>query len=150
MRKVFALTAALVVGLVLAVSPAPAGRIDGDSGGPTCADIVNGAVVDYSAGTLSFALQTAAPSCKGLTYTVEVYSDADPTHPFIASGSASGTKQVDVTGTPFLIVTISGLPAADSYCISAKSSDSRVFDVAPDTGCISFPVSSSGGQSGFN
>ena len=113
MKKALLLALAVSVGLVLSVAAAPAG-IDG-GGGPTCADITNdSAILSYDATTqtLSFVVGTAAPSCHQFTYTVNVYSDNDPSHPFIASGSANGTGGVDVTGVPFLIVDIANVPPA--------------------------------------
>ena len=156
MRKLVALAAVFGTALVVAVSPANTAKIDDTHGGPTCADITNNSGInDYTTGTLTFAIGTVAPSCKGLTYTVSVYDDT--TGALVGTGSAKGNKTTapGVTdGSGFVIVSVpideSKVTTRDSFCIVATSSDDRVFDRAPDTGCVSFPVSGSGGQGGFN
>lgn len=163
MRKLIALAALCGTALVLGVSPASTAKIDDTNGGPVCADIIDGGIVDYSNGTVTFALRTAAPSCRGILYTVNVYTDnTGATHTLLGSSSTYGTKQAapegDGTGILLVTVPLSSLadPNANSFCISATSSGDRVFDTAPDVGyaqCISFntPQSgSSGGQSGFH
>jgi hypothetical protein len=161
MRKLLALATLVGTALVIGVSPASTAKIDDVHGGPVCADILNDSgISDYdpATGTVTFALRTAAPSCRGITYTVNVYSDSG-THPLLGSGSTTGTKTADTqsndgTGITFVTVMIPSMATApDSFCISATSSGDRVFDQAPDTGCISFPTpqsNSSGGQTGFN
>jgi hypothetical protein len=158
-RKLLALATICATALVVAVSPANTAKIDDVHGGPVCADILNDSgITDYSSGTVTFALRTAAPSCRGILYTVNVYDDT-LAHNFLGSGSSYGTKAAapdDIaTGIVFVTVPVSSLadPNAASFCVSATSSGDRVFDRAPDTGCISFntPQSgSSGGQGGFN
>lgn len=153
MRKLLALAALCGTALVLGVSPASTAKIDNLNGGPTCADITNDSgIFDYSNGTLTFVLSTASPSCRGITYTVNAYDDS--TGAFLGTGSATGNKVALPDGTGYVIVTVpidqTAVTSTDSFCISATSSDDRVFDQAPDSGCISFPVSASGGQTGFN
>jgi len=159
MKKLLMLAAVCGTALVVAVSPASTAKIDDTHGGPVCADILNDSgITDYSNGTVTFALRTAAPSCRGILYTVNVYDSTEP-HNFLGSGSSYGTKAAApddaATGIVFVTVPLSSLanPNAQSFCISATSSGDRVFDSAPDAGCISFntPQSGSGGgQSGFN
>ena len=159
MRKLIVLAAVCGTALVVAVSPASTAKIDDTHGGPVCADILNDSgITDYSNGTVTFALRTAAPSCRGILYTVNVY-DATAAHNFLGSGSSYGTKAAapddPATGIVFVTVPLSSAadPTAASFCISATSSGDRVFDSAPDTGCIPFntPQSGSGGgQTGFN
>lgn len=157
MRKLLALAALTGTALVFGVSPASTAKIDDVHGGPVCADILNDSGItgyDPEAGTVTFALRTAAPSCRGIRYTVNVYDDT--TKAFLGSGSTFGTKTADADGTGVTFVTAqipSSTTTADSFCISATSSGDRIFDSAPDTGCISFPTpqsGSSGGQTGFN
>jgi hypothetical protein len=161
-RKLVALAAVCGTALVVAVSPASTAKIDNINGGPVCADILNDSgITDYSAGIVTFALRTAAPSCRGVLYTVNVYDDT-AAHNFLGSGSSYGTKAAaaddPTTGIVFVTVPLSSSadPNAQSFCIVATSSDDRVFDRAPDGPtpfCISFntPQSgSSGGQTGFN
>jgi len=157
MRKLLTLAAICGSALVVAVSPASTAKIDDTHGGPVCADILNeSGITDYSAGTVTFAVRTAAPSCRGIRYTVNVYDDT-AAHNFLGSGSSLGTKVLAsddmTTGIVFVTVPLGSAadPDAKSFCISATSSGDRVFDSAPDTGCISFPTpGNTGGQTGFN
>ena len=153
MRKLLAFAAICAAALVVAVSPASTAKIDDTNGGPVCADITNNSgISDYSDGTLTFVIGTVAPSCRGITYTVSAYDDN--TGAFLGTGSATGNKTPQEDGSGFVFVTVpidtSQATTQDSFCIVATSSDDRVFDRAPDTGCISFSVSSPGGQGGFN
>jgi hypothetical protein len=152
-KKLLALAAVFGTALVVAVSPVNTAKIDNINGGPTCADITNNSgISDYSNGTLTFAIGTVAPSCRGMTYTVSAYDDT--TGVLLGTGSATGNKTAQEDGSGFVIVTVpidqSKVTTTDSFCIAATSADDRVFDRAPDTGCISFPVNASGGQGGFN
>ena len=154
MRKLLAVTAICAAALVVAVSPASTAKIDDTHGGPVCADITNNSgIFDYSNGTLTFVIGTAAPSCRGLTYTVYAYDDT--TGAFLGTGSATGNKTPQEDGSGFVIVTVpidtSQVSAgSNSFCIVATSGDDRVFDRAPDSGCISFPIEGGAGQGGFN
>jgi hypothetical protein len=141
--------------LVVAVSPASTAKIDDVNGGPVCADIINNSgISDYTAPTLQFAIGTVAPTCRGITYTVYAYDDTSGV--LLGTGSATGNKMAQQDGSGFVIVTIpidtskASTDPIESFCIVATSSDDRVFDRAPDSGCTSFPVSSGGGQTGFN
>ena len=156
MRKLLALAAVFGTTLVIAVSPANTAKIDTLNGGPTCADITNNSGInDYTTGTLTFAIGTVAPSCRGITYTVSAYDDT--TGVLVGTGSATGNKLTApgaTDGSGFVIVSVpideSKVTTRDSFCIVATSSDDRVFDRAPDTACTSFPVSGSGGQQNFD
>lgn len=154
MRKLLALAAICATALVVAVSPANTAKIDDTNGGPVCADITNDSgISDYSNGTLTFVFGTVAPSCRGLTYTVSAYDDT--TGELLGTGSAPGNKTPQIDGSGFVFVTVpidtsKVTPGSNSFCIVGTSGDDRVFDRAPDTGCISFPVNGSGGQTGFN
>lgn len=160
MRKLLAVASLVGAALVLGVSPASTAKIDDTNGGPVCADIIDGGISNYdpAAGTVTFALRTAAPSCRGILYTVNVYDDT-AAHTFLGSVSTFGTKTAapegDGTGILFVTVSIpSSTTTQDSFCISATSSGDRVFDFAPNNSpCDSFPTpqsGSSGGQSPFN
>src|SRR4051794_27855461 len=64
MRKLLALATLVGTALVVGVSPASTAKIDDLHGGPVCADILNDSgIFDYdpAAGTVTFALLTAAP-----------------------------------------------------------------------------------------
>jgi hypothetical protein len=155
MKKLLMLAAVCGTALVVAVSPASTAKIDDLHGGPVCADITNNSgITDYSNGTLTFVLGTVAPSCRGLTYTVSAYDET--TGVLVGTGSATGNKTALEDGSGFVVVTVpidtsKVTPGSASFCIVATSGDDRVFDRAPDTGCISFPLPpNSGGQSGFN
>ena len=155
MRKLLALAAVCGTALVVAVSPANTAKIDGTNGGPVCADITNDSgISDYSNGTLTFVISAVAPSCRALTYTVSAYDDT--TGVLLGTGSAPGNKIPQMDGSGFVFVTVpidtskASTDPIESFCIVATSADDRVFDRAPDTGCISFPVNGSGGQTGFN
>jgi hypothetical protein len=152
-RKLLAFAAICVTALVVAVSPASTAKIDDTNGGPVCADITNDSgITGYTPGTLTFTIATVTPSCRGLTYTVSAYDDG--TGALLGTGSAPGNKAAGDGSSGFVVVTVpidtSKATSQDSFCIVATSSDDRVFDRAPDTGCISFPVSGTGGQTGFN
>ena len=77
----------------------------------------------------------------------------DNTGELLGTGSALGNKMVAEDGSGFVIVSVpideSKVTTRDSFCIVATSSDDRVFDRAPDTGCTSFPASGTGGQQNF-
>jgi hypothetical protein len=154
MRKFLALAAICATALVVAVAPANTAKIDDTNGGPVCADITNNSgIADYTSGTLTFVIGTAAPSCRGLTYTVYAYDDT--TGAFLGTGSATGNKTPQEDGSGFVVVTVpidtsQVSEGSNSFCIVATSSDDRVFDRAPDTGCISFPIEGGAGQGGFN
>lgn len=156
MRKLLALAAVCASALVVAVSPANTAKIDNINGGPVCADITNNSGIfayDPGTGTLTFVIGTVAPSCRGITYTVSAYDDT--TGAFLGTGSALGNKTPQEDGSGFVFVTVpidttQVSPGSNSFCIVATSSDDRVFDRAPDTDCISFPIEGSGGQGGFN
>jgi hypothetical protein len=154
MRKFLALAAICATALVVAVAPANTAKIDDTHGGPVCADITNNSgIFDYSNGTLTFVIGTAVPSCRGLTYTVYAYDDT--TGAFLGTGSATGNKTPQEDGSGFVVVTVpidtsQVSEGSNSFCIVATSSDDRVFDRAPDTGCISFPIEGGAGQGGFN
>src|SRR4051812_38040219 len=119
MRKLLTLAAICGSALIVAVSPASTAKIDptGDThGGPVCADILNDSGItdyqartDHSAGTVTFAVRTAAPSCRGIRYTVNVYDDT-LAHNFLGSGNSFGTKLDDAgTGIVFVTVPLSSL-----------------------------------------
>ena len=159
MRKLVALAAICATALVVAVSPANTAKIDDTHGGPVCADITDGGISSYdmATGTLTFAIATAAPSCRGITYTVYAYDDTGDHSVLLGTNSAVGNKTALGDGSGFVFVTVpidkSRATTQDSFCIVATTSDDRVFDRAPNAdfaSCISFPVSSSGGQTGFN
>src|SRR5947208_12570368 len=113
MRKLLTLAAICGSALAVAVSPAFTAKIDDTHGGPVCADILNDSgITDYSAGTVTFAVRTAAPSCRGVRYTVNVYDDT-LAHNFLGSGSSFGTKAAAPdnasTGIVFVTVPLSSL-----------------------------------------
>src|SRR3954464_6474422 len=125
MRKLLTLAAICGSALVVAVSPASTAKIDDTHGGPVCADILNeSGITDYTAGTVTFTVRTAAPSCRGIRYTVNVYDDT-AAHQFLGSGSSFGTKAAApddaATGIVFVTVPLSAAadPKAASFCISA-------------------------------
>src|SRR3954469_20210849 len=111
MRKLLTLAAICGSALIVAVSPASTAKIDptGDThGGPVCADILNDSgITDYSAGTVTFAVRTAAPSCRGIRYKVNVY-DGTSAQNFPGSASSLGTKAAapDDATTGFTLVTV--------------------------------------------
>jgi hypothetical protein len=151
-----AVAAVCATALFVAVSPASTAKIDDTHGGPVCADITNNSGInDYSNGTLTFAIGTVAPSCRAITYTVYAYDDTNHSI-LLGTGSAAGNKTLLPDGSGYVLVTVpideskaSSTPI-HSLCIVATSSGDRVFDRAPDSGCISFPVDGTGGQTGFN
>src|SRR3954447_6648235 len=93
MRKFLTLAAICGSALAVAASPAFTAKIDDTHGGPVCADINSGGINDYSTGTVTFAIGTVAPSCKGITYTVYVYDDTNHAV-LLGHASARGNKLV--------------------------------------------------------
>ena len=124
--------------LVVAISPAGAA-------GPRCADIT-GENHNYAArGTITVGLildgasdAGASTTCKSVTYTL------------VISGVSGGPIVVSQKGDNiFTGITFSDTD--DNICISATttSSGGKVYDAAPDAGCLEISVGSSGGGSGF-
>lgn len=154
MRKLLTLAAIFAAALLVAVSPANTAKVDDTHGGPVCSDITNDSgITDISNGTVTFGIATVAPSCRGITYTVSVY-DANTPGLLLGTGSALGNKTAQQDGSGMLLITVpidtSKATSQTSFCISATSSDDRVFDRAPDTGCSPFSFDFPGGQGGFN
>src|SRR4051794_41952809 len=130
MRKLLALATLVGTALVIGVSPASTAKIDDLHGGPVCADILNDSgIFDYdpAAGTVTFALRTAAPSCRGVLYTVNVYSDTGG-HAFLGFWHTTRAKKADAPaddgkGIKLVTATISPMgEEPNSFFLSATSS----------------------------
>jgi hypothetical protein len=137
----FVLASAAVVGAVLATGVVPAGA----ESGPKCADIT-GENHNYAIqGTVSVGLILAGASdaassvpCKSVTYTL------------VISGITGSPLVITQKGSNlFSNVTFSDVD--NNICISATTSSSggKIYDAAPDYGCLEISVGSSGGGSGF-
>jgi hypothetical protein len=139
-----AAVAAAVLALFLPGAVAGASFPDDTAHGPACANIVDGGIVSYDPATqtMVFEINTAAPSCPGIAYTLTI-TDPNTGAP-ITTVSANGNKGIDtgvIPAVPGLFVTVANIPASvttDGVCISATSNGDRVFDKAPDSGCSVF------------
>lgn len=127
----------------VAFALAPAVSSAAGEAGPRCADITGGAFV-FDAGMVSGSALLAAPACKQVTYTLYVLDRPGGT--LLASSSTptvlpNGNVKWDVAATD-----TDGI-----VCVYAEttSNGGKVFDRAPDTGCVEVS-SSSGGVGGFN
>ena len=128
--------ATLVAGLAGAavVSPyaAQAAAPTGDVKGPACLDIVAGSGV-YDGSVLAFRVTLAGPACRAGTYTLVVADSQGGSTIATATPSSVSGSQV------FYTVPVS--QADGSVCVSATTSlGGRVFDTAPDAGCIEIAV----------
>ena len=152
------------VGSVLALTIAAVAAVGGVSraagdAGPACADIT-GATVNYKpvAGTTdsySFAadLRTAdearsARICDSVLYTL--YIVTDETNP-AATPIVLGPQRSDQFITSFTDTNNVVCIYAEATLVSPKTGEAiKVFDRAPDTGCVLLTASGVGGEVGFN
>ena len=145
-KKLLFPTALAAVTLALFLPGAVGGATypDDTAHGPACANIVDGGIASYdpAAQTIVFEINTAAPSCPGIAYTLTI---TDPnTGAAITTVSKNGDKGIDtgvIPAVPGLFVTATNIPASvttDGVCISATTNGDRVFDTAPDSGCSDF------------
>lgn len=149
---------ALLSVLALAIATAvavPMAFGSGDAKGPACMNIIDGGNgandgfflnSDGVSGTFNFSMTLAAPACKNASYTFYVSFDGGP---FTAlAGTASGTTVTMPTQTYAGPLNVN----QDNVCVYAtsnKSGDADVADRAPDTGCVTFVLGSSGGGQPF-
>ena len=119
MRKASLLVVACAVAVVGGIVPRATAAPD-DVNGPACADIVSGSF-GIGSGTLGGTVETAAPACKFVTYTLYV------------------SGQAFTTGIPLAddrVVGFMSAYSASNACVYVTSSvGAHVFDRAPDTGC---------------
>lgn len=144
MRKTFVgLVAAALAAVVVTVAPAVGAPSES---GPRCADITAAGGLTYSGGTMSGSYLVGAPACKQITYVLVVESTVGTT---TTTTELIGTPS---SGNPNLIL-FSGSIADDDgiVCVSGetRTNGGKVFDRAPDTGCVQVS-SGSGGVGGFN
>jgi hypothetical protein len=151
---------ALVLAALGALAPAAARSATGDTNGPSCRDITNGQF-NYTqtsfnqTGPNTFNLNgqlllgdagTTAP-CKQVTYTLYVIIDgSDPATAtaYPPDPDALLTGNVQWTG-------ISITDDDPNICVYATTShNGKVFDTAPDTGCLVVTAGTTGGGGGFN
>ena len=144
LRKIAAL--GLAASTLALVGTSVAGAVGGgDVNGPKCADILGGAV-GYGADTLGAALELAAPSCQGVTYSVVALDQAGG--PVIGSASITGD------GSDQAILRTAIIDDDDSICVYVASTAGRgphVFDRGPDADaandCVT--ITEGGGAPGF-
>lgn len=135
-----ALILSVIVGAGILLS-APAVADDADVRGPSCSDIVDG-TGSFDGSTVNFTVETARASCRGITYTLFVTDVSCPqefgpcldgTAPLVASQVARGNRTTEVT---FIVDAVSS-DGDDRVCLYVTSSAGlRVFDRAPDSGCM--------------
>lgn len=153
-HRTMALLAALAALLLLPATgtTAPADPVHG----PGCADIT---LSDSSqsgppayrgteggSATVDSLITAAKPSCSGVVYTISIYTDASQST-LIASMPFNGD---DTTSAfPWSYTFATGAP--HSVCVAATSSrGGHLIDAAPNTGCFTLVINSSGGGSGIN
>lgn len=150
MKKVIGLPLlALVLAALVGLAPGAARAVTGDANGPSCRDITNGQFNYTQTGTNTFNLNaqlllgdagTTAP-CKQVTYTLYVIVDgADP---------ATATAYPQDGNAQWLNIAISDDDS--NICVFATTShNGKVFDTAPDSGCLVVTAGTTGGGGGFN
>jgi hypothetical protein len=113
---------------------------------PACADITDGSAFYHvntdPANTVQGTIFLAAPSCKDVTYTVTVS---------YLSGGKTKVKTLSFKGNgvdDFLRFTVPNVSSDDgTVCVSfSTSKGSKVYDTAPDSGCV--PVAEDSGPAG--
>jgi hypothetical protein len=145
-----ALAAALVVPALGASAPAdpvhgaPCGNItlsDSTQSGPPAYSGTEG-----GAATVDALLTTAKPSCAGFVYTITLYTDSTQSSTI---DSVTFTGDGVTSSFPWQYTFATGAPA--SVCIAATSmQNGRLVDAAPNSGCATIAINSSGGGSGLN
>jgi hypothetical protein len=135
----------LALVLLALTAVAPVATAD-DAKGPACTDIVPtdaGGTTTTSGNytnatgtpTLFFRLVTAVPSCRQVTYTVYVLDENGDTTP-LTSASQTGTGGVLTFQIPIT-------DDDTTICVYVTSSiGNRVFDRAPNEGCVPFQLDS--------
>ncbi len=124
----------LAAAVVLATTSAGAVPGDTDVRGPRCADIVDGAGF-YDGTEVNFRETLAAPSCKQVTYTLYVLDEPGDTTP-LATASQTG----DGTSTN-VFFRVAVADDDSTVCVYGTTSiGGKIFDRAPDTGCVTLAV----------
>lgn len=153
MRKIGLLLATLVLAAVAVTAPSLSSGAIGDTNGPPCRDISNGQFNYTQTGTGTFNLNgqlllgddgLAAP-CRQVTYTLYVLVDGtDPAAPGATPLAFPQDGSVQWTG-----ITITD--DDPNICVYATTGhNAKVFDTAPDSGCLVLTAGTTGGGSGFN
>jgi hypothetical protein len=152
MKRRIAGIAALAVATAatLGVPAAAVSARPGDAKGPLCSDIfvtvsfANATGTPDQPATVQWTLTTQqAPSCSGAVYTVRVFDSTGTT--LLGGGQYTGDGATDAFSDFFTIA-----EAPSSVCVSATSEvRGRVTDSAPDSGCQTVPLTTSGGASGM-
>lgn len=152
MKRRIAGIAALAVATAAALG-LPAGAVSarpGDAKGPLCSDIfvtvsfANATGTPGQSATVQWTLTTPqAPSCPDAVYTVTIFDATGTT--ILGGGRYIGDGATDAFSGFFMIA-----EAPSSVCVSATSTvRGRVTDSAPDSGCQTVPLTTSGGASGM-
>ena len=140
-----------VFSLAIAMA-APSFAAPNDVNGPACSDVVaqapSGATSfgSYSPdGTVRVAVAIGASVCSAIEYTVTVVTAEGPqTLSFLGTNESGDLLLFQGTVNP---------TTNSSVCVSATTSvgnGKHVFDLAPDAGCTSVPMSGSPGFGGFD
>ena len=123
---------------------------------PRCADIIGGSG-GYFPGEppeVEFTVRLAEPSCSNVAYTIVVLDDATNTTPL-----ATATQQGDGTSTSLLFTINEVANDDDTICVYATTSkakknggvkEGKLYDRAPDTGCLEITAGVGPGGSDFN
>jgi hypothetical protein len=122
----------------------------GDVTRPGCADVRNVDFFYATTGEVSATIEPLEPSCRGITYTINVVVDPGDPNSAVVSASTRGTgaSLVDVVTAPI---------ADDDSIVCAYVTTSRggpeglntVFDRAPTEGCVELLLGGSG-STGFH
>ncbi|MDX6323767.1 MAG: hypothetical protein QOK15_121 [Nocardioidaceae bacterium] len=115
--------------------------------GPKCADVVDGSAA-YDGTSVIGRMLLGATACKNVTYTL-----------YVTDGTTTTTLLATTLGTP--ATTVDGAPAVtfstavtdptptDGVCVYVTTTrGGKVYDRAPDTGCVSYTVD--GGAGGLS
>lgn len=140
------ITAFVAAGLLLLAMAVPASAAKPEASGPACADIVDGTASYVTEGddrNVVVNMFTAAPSCSNITYTVNVLSADGST--LLASASTPG----DGTTEFGLIATVPGEESTVCVYLTSSSPGGKVFDRAPDTGCVTLQLDGGSGAQRF-
>src|SRR4051812_21483619 len=112
--------------------------------GPKCADIVDGSAA-YEGTAVLARMSLGAKACRAVNYTLTITDATGSTVLATASGSPT-TDQAGGPATAFQTAVADPTPA-DGVCVYVTTSlGKRVFDRAPDEGCVAIDPGSASGQ----
>jgi hypothetical protein len=149
-KRIAGIAALAASAVALGLPAAAVSARPGDARGPLCSDIfvtvsfANATGTPGQPATVQWTLTTPqAPSCPDAVYTVRVFDATGTT--ILGGDQYTGDGATDAFSGFFTIA-----EAPSSVCASATSEvRGRVTDNAPDSGCQTVPLTTSGGASGM-